>query len=106
MSDPDWWKSAVFYQIYPRSYMDTTGNGIGDLHGIIEKIPYLSNLGIDALWISPFFQSPMADFGYDVSDYRSVDPLFGNNQIFDDLLKCAHDHGLKIIVDMVLSHTS
>lgn len=106
MSDPEWWKKAVFYQIYPRSFMDTTGNGIGDLQGIIKKLSYLSDLGIDAIWISPFFQSPMADFGYDVSNYRRVDPLFGSNEDFDILLNKAHDLKLKIIVDMVLSHTS
>ncbi|MEM9469905.1 MAG: alpha-glucosidase [Pseudomonadota bacterium] len=104
--DKDWWKRAVFYQIYPRSFQDTTGNGIGDLPGITQRLPYLADLGIDALWISPFFQSPMADYGYDVSDYRTVDPLFGNNEDFDILLNKAHALGLKIIVDMVLSHTS
>lgn len=106
MSNQDWWKKAVFYQIYPRSYMDTNGNGVGDLQGIINKLSYLSDLGIDAIWISPFFQSPMADFGYDVSDYQSVDPLFGSNNDFDVLLKRAHELNLKVIVDMVLSHTS
>lgn len=106
MSDPDWWKRAVFYQIYPRSFQDTNNDGIGDLQGIIKRLPYLSDLGIDAIWISPFFQSPMADFGYDVSDYKSVDPLFGSNKDFDELLAYAHQLNLKIIIDMVLSHTS
>ncbi|NCO04383.1 MAG: alpha-glucosidase [Alphaproteobacteria bacterium] len=104
--DALWWKTAVFYQIYPRSFQDSTGNGIGDLPGITDRLGYLADLGIDAIWISPFFKSPMADYGYDVSDYRCVDPLFGTNEDFDILLKRAHELGLKIIIDMVLSHTS
>lgn len=106
MSDIEWWKTAVFYQIYPRSFKDSTGNGIGDLNGITEKLEYISDLGIDGIWISPFFKSPMADFGYDVSDYRSVDPLFGSNADFENLIKKSHKYGIKVIVDMVLSHTS
>jgi alpha-glucosidase len=106
MSDPDWWKKAVFYQVYPRSYKDTNGDGIGDLPGITDRLEYIASLGIDAIWISPFFQSPMADYGYDVSDYRMVDPLFGSNEDFDILLQKAHGLGIKIIIDMVLSHTS
>lgn len=106
MADKDWWKSAVTYQIYPRSYKDSNGDGIGDLAGITDKLDYVAALGVDAIWISPFFKSPMKDFGYDVSDYASVDPIFGKNEDFDILLKRAHDLGLKIIVDMVLSHTS
>lgn len=106
MSDPDWWKKAVFYQIYPRSFLDSNGDGIGDLSGITDRLKYIADLGVDAVWISPFFQSPMADFGYDISDYRSVDPIFGTNEDFDILLSRAHDLGLKIIIDMVLSHTS
>ena len=106
MSDPDWWKKAVFYQIYPRSFHDSNNDGIGDLAGITDRLKYIANLGVDAIWISPFFQSPMADFGYDISDYRTVDPLFGTNKDFDLLLSRAHDFGLKIIIDMVLSHTS
>lgn len=104
--DNNWWKRGVFYQIYPRSYMDTTGNGVGDLPGITDRLNYIAGLGVDGIWISPFFQSPMKDFGYDVSDYRKVDPLFGTNEDFEALLKKAHNLGLKIIVDMVLSHTS
>ncbi len=103
----EWWQSAVVYQIYPRSFHDTTGNGVGDLHGIIEKMPYLSDtLGVDAIWLSPFYPSPMADFGYDVSDYCDVDPLFGDLATFDRLVACAHGAGLKVIVDFVPNHTS
>ncbi|WP_035057386.1 alpha-glucosidase family protein [Andreprevotia chitinilytica] len=106
MTDQQWWRGAVIYQIYPRSFMDSNGDGVGDLPGIIEKLPYLASLNVDALWISPFFKSPMADFGYDVSDYRDVDPLFGQLRDFDALLKAAHQQNLKIIIDQVLSHTS
>jgi alpha-glucosidase len=106
MSDKDWWKGAVFYQIYPRSFMDSNDDGIGDLTGITDRLYHLAELGVDAIWISPFFQSPMKDFGYDVSDYRSVDPMFGANEDFDILLARAHDLGIKVIIDMVLSHTS
>lgn len=106
MVDKDWWRSAVTYQIYPRSFKDSNGDGIGDLAGITDKLDYVASLGVDAIWISPFFKSPMKDFGYDVSDYASVDPIFGRNEDFDILLKRAHDLGLKIIIDMVLSHTS
>lgn len=106
MADKDWWRSAVTYQIYPRSYKDSNGDGIGDLSGITDKLDYVASLGVDAIWISPFFKSPMKDFGYDVSDYASVDPIFGKNEDFDILLKRAHELGLKIIIDMVLSHTS
>ncbi|MEI4469701.1 alpha-glucosidase [Frigidibacter sp. MR17.24] len=102
----DWWKGAVIYQIYPRSYLDTTGNGIGDLRGIAEKLDHVASLGVDAIWISPFVKSPMKDFGYDVADYLAVDPLFGDLQDFRDLLERAHDRGLRVIMDQVLSHTS
>nr|WP_314899244.1 alpha-glucosidase family protein [uncultured Deefgea sp.] len=104
--NPDWWRGAVIYQIYPRSFKDSNGDGVGDLRGIIQQMPYLQSLNVDALWISPFFKSPMADFGYDVSDYREVDPLFGTLDDFDELLKVAHKAKLKIIIDQVLSHTS
>lgn len=105
-SKQDWWRGAVIYQVYPRSYKDTNGDGIGDLPGIIEKIPYIASLGVKGIWISPFAKSPMKDFGYDVSDYCDVDPLFGNMDHFRLLLKAAHKHGLKILVDMIFSHTS
>ena len=102
----DWWREAVIYQVYPRSLCDSDGDGVGDLAGIADKLDYLAGLGVDALWISPFFQSPMDDFGYDVSDYRAVDPLFGSMDDFDRLLEGAHDRGLRIIIDQVLSHSS
>lgn len=101
-----WWRNAVIYQIYPRSFQDTNNDGIGDLNGITNRLEYLADLGIDALWISPFFKSPMKDFGYDVSDYRDIDPIFGTMEDFEDLLERAHILGLKVIIDLVLSHTS
>ncbi|WP_243042180.1 alpha-glucosidase family protein [Dyella sedimenti] len=106
MSEAPWWRGAVTYQIYPRSFMDTNGDGVGDLPGIIDKLDYVASLGVDAIWIAPFFRSPMADFGYDIADYREVDPLFGNNDDFDRLLAKAHRLGLKVMIDQVLSHTS
>jgi len=104
--DPDWWRGAVIYQIYPRSYQDSNGDGIGDLAGIIQRLPYVASLGVDAIWISPFFTSPMLDFGYDVSDYRDVDPMFGTLADFDALIARAHELGLRVMIDLVLSHTS
>ncbi|WP_096086348.1 alpha-glucosidase [Agaribacterium haliotis] len=106
MSDALWWQGAIIYQIYPRSFMDANGDGIGDLRGIEKKLDYLEKLGVDALWISPFFLSPMKDFGYDIADYRQVDPMFGSLEDFDRLTKKAHERGLKIMIDQVLSHTS
>lgn len=103
----EWWRTAVVYQIYPRSFQDTTGNGVGDLNGITERLGYLSDtLRVDAIWISPFYPSPMADFGYDVSDYTDVNPLFGTLEDFDRLLAEAHRLGLRVIVDWVPNHTS
>jgi alpha-glucosidase len=101
-----WWRGAVIYQIYPRSFLDTNGDGIGDLPGIVERLDYVASLGVDAIWISPFFKSPMADFGYDIADYRAVDPMFGTLEDFDRLLAKAHSLGLKVMIDQVLSHTS
>lgn len=101
-----WWKGATIYQIYPRSFSDSNGDGIGDLPGITRHLPYVASLGIDAIWISPFFKSPMKDFGYDVSDYRDVDPIFGTLDDFDTLIANAHDLGLKLLIDQVYSHTS
>ena len=101
-----WWRGAVIYQIYPRSFMDTGGDGVGDLPGIVDKLDYVASLGVDAIWISPFFKSPMADFGYDIADYRDVDPLFGTLQDFDMLLARAHALGIKVMIDQVLSHCS
>ncbi len=105
-TDSDWWRGAVIYHIYPRSYRDTTGDGIGDLPGVVEKLDYVASLGVDALWLSPFFTSPMKDFGYDVSDYCDVDPMFGTLADFDRLVEGAHARGLKVLIDLVLSHTS
>lgn len=106
VSDPDWWRGAVIYQIYPRSFQDTNADGIGDLRGITQRLPYVADLGVDAIWISPFFKSPMLDFGYDVSDYRAVDPMFGTMADFDAMITEAHRLGLKVMIDQVLSHTS
>jgi alpha-glucosidase len=102
----DWWKGAVTYQVYPRSFQDSNGDGVGDLPGITRRLPYLAELGVDAVWLSPFFKSPMKDMGYDVSDYCDVDPVFGTLADFDTLLARAHELGLKVIIDQVLSHTS
>ena len=101
-----WWKGAVIYQIYPRSFMDSNGDGVGDLPGITSRLEYVASLGVDAIWISPFFKSPMKDFGYDVSDYCDVDPLFGTLDDFDALVARAHALGLRVLIDQVYSHTS
>jgi alpha-glucosidase len=101
-----WWRDGVFYQIYPRSFQDSNGDGIGDIRGIIERLPYLSALGVDAIWLSPIFPSPMADFGYDISEYAGVDPLFGTMADFDALVSAAHSLGLKVILDLVPNHSS
>jgi alpha-glucosidase len=106
MPDKTWWKHGIVYQIYPRSFQDTDGDGIGDLQGIRARLGYLSELGVDAIWISPIYPSPMADFGYDVADYCDVDPMFGSLADFDDLVRDAHACGLKIILDFVPNHTS
>jgi alpha-glucosidase len=100
-----WWKHGVIYQIYPRSFQDTDGNGVGDLKGISERLDYLEWLGVDAIWISPIYPSPMADFGYDVSDYCSIDPLFGSLEDFDRLVDAAHARKIKVILDFVPNHT-
>jgi alpha-glucosidase len=102
----DWWRSAVTYQIYPRSWADSDGNGIGDLPGITARLPYLRDLGVDAVWISPFYRSPMADAGYDVADYEDIDPVFGRLSDADALLARANQLGLKVMVDLVPNHTS
>ena len=104
--DKDWWRGAVIYQIYPRSYQDTNGDGIGDLRGIAERLAHVASLGVDAIWISPFFTSPMKDFGYDVSDYQDVDPIFGVLADFDALIAEAHRLNIRVMIDLVLSHTS
>lgn len=102
----DWWKGAVIYQIYPRSFFDSNNDGVGDLPGITQKLDYVARLGVDGIWLSPFFTSPMRDFGYDVADYYAVDPVYGTLEDFDALLKRAHDLGLKVVIDQVYSHTS
>jgi len=106
-----WWREGVFYQIYPRSFQDSNGDGVGDLAGITARLDHLNDgtpksLGIDAIWLSPFYRSPMADFGYDVSDYCDVDPTFGNLAEFDRLLSEAHRRNIRVIVDLVPGHTS
>ena len=102
----EWWRGAVIYQIYPRSYQDSNGNGVGDLKGITSRLPHVASLGVDAIWLSPIFTSPMKDMGYDVSNYTDIDPLFGTLDDFDALISEAHALGLKVIIDQVLSHTS
>ena len=106
MTDQQWWRGAVIYQIYPRSFLDTDGDGVGDLPGIVARLDHVASLGVDAIWISPFFRSPMHDFGYDISDYCDVDPLFGTLEDFDRLLREAHVRGLKVMIDQVPSHCS
>ena len=101
-----WWRGAVIYQIYPRSFYDSDNDGIGDLAGITAKLDYVASLGVDAIWLSPFFTSPMKDFGYDVADYRAVDPIFGTLEDFDRLMERAHALGLRVIIDQVYAHTS
>ena len=102
----DWWRGGALYQIYPRSFQDSNGDGIGDLPGITQQLPYITSLGVEGLWISPFFKSPMRDFGYDISDYCDVDPIFGTLADFDALVAKAHELNLKVLIDLVLSHTS
>jgi len=101
-----WWKHGVVYQIYPRSFHDSNGDGIGDIPGIIEKLDYLSDLGIEGIWLSPVNTSPMHDFGYDICDYRGIDPVFGTLDDFERLIAEAHRRNIKLIMDMVMNHTS
>ncbi len=101
-----WWRGASIYQIYPRSFADSNGDGIGDLAGITAHLPYVASLGVDAIWLSPFYKSPMRDFGYDIADYRDVDPIFGSLSDFDALVAQAHALGLRVIIDQVWAHTS
>ena len=105
-TDDLWWQRGIFYQIYPRSFQDSNADGVGDLAGIMNRLPYLSSLGISAIWLSPIFPSPMADFGYDISDYTGIDPLFGTMADFDALIEATHEIGLKLILDLVPNHTS
>ena len=108
MKDEDqaWWRHGIFYQVYPRSFGDADGDGVGDLRGIAARLDYVASLGVDAVWLSPIFTSPMADFGYDVADYTGIDPLFGTMADFDALLEAAHARGLKLILDLVPNHSS
>ena len=105
-ANPEWWRSSVIYQIYPRSFADGNGDGMGDLKGIRERLPKLAELGIDAIWCSPFFKSPQKDAGYDVSDYKDIDPLFGTLEDFDLLIAEANKLNIKVIVDLVPNHSS
>ncbi len=101
-----WWSDAVVYQIYPRSFQDSDGDGVGDLRGITSRLDHLTDLGVDAFWLSPIYPSPLADFGYDVSDYTGIDPRFGTLEDFEELVSAAHERGLKVLLDLVLCHTS
>ena len=101
-----WWKKAVVYQIYPKSFYDTTGNGTGDIQGIIKKLDYLKKLGVDVLWLTPIYKSPQKDNGYDISDYYNIQEEYGTMDDFDQLLAEAHERGIKIIMDIVINHTS
>lgn len=101
-----WWKKAVVYQIYPKSFQDSNGDGIGDIQGIISRLDYLKDLGVDALWISPMYCSPQDDNGYDISDYRNIDPMFGTMEDMEELIQEAKKREIRIIMDLVLNHTS
>jgi oligo-1,6-glucosidase/alpha-glucosidase len=102
----NWWKSTTVYHIYIRSFLDTNGDGIGDLDGVIAKLDYIQSMGFESIWISPFTESPQKDFGYDISDYQAISPLFGTMQTVEKLLQEVHARGMKLILDMVLNHTS
>ena len=101
----EWWRGAVLYQVYPRSFMDGNGDGVGDIPGLISRLDHIAALGVDGIWLSPVFTSPMKDFGYDVADYCDIDPLFGTLKDFDQLVAACHARGLKLIIDQVYSHT-
>ena len=106
LSTDEWWKSAVVYQIYPRSFQDSNGDGVGDLQGIRSRLGYLKELGVDVLWLSPIYRSPQADNGYDISDYQDIDPVFGTMKDFDQLVADVHALGMKLVMDLVVNHTS
>lgn len=104
--EKQWWKNSVVYQVYPKSFKDSNGDGIGDIQGIVSELPYLSKLGVDVIWLNPIYKSPMVDNGYDISDYYQINPQFGNLEDFKQLLHAAHQLNLKIILDLVVNHTS
>ncbi len=106
IEQPAWWTSAVVYQIYPRSFADSNGDGMGDLGGVLSKLDYLAELGVDVLWLSPIYESPQHDNGYDISDYQEIDPVFGTLEEFDALLAGVHERGMKLVMDLVVNHTS
>jgi glycosidase len=103
---PQWWQNGVIYQIYPKSFQDTTGRGTGDLRGVTQRLDYLKTLGIDAIWLTPFYISPQIDNGYDVANYIAIDPAYGTLDDFDELVAQAHARGIRIVLDMVFNHTS
>src|SRR3954453_7740548 len=103
---PPWWTRAVVYQVYPRSFQDSDGDGIGDLGGILQRLDHLADLGVDVVWLSPVYPSPQADNGYDISDYQDVDPLFGSLGQLDELIAALHERGIKLVMDLVVNHTS
>ena len=104
--DPDWWQTAVIYQIYPRAFADANGDGMGDLQGVVSRVAYLADLGVDAVWLSPFYPSALADGGYDVDDYRDVDPRIGTLADFDAMISALHEVEIKVLVDIVPNHSS
>lgn len=101
-----WWKEGILYQIYPQSFRDTDGDGFGDFKGVIEKLDYIESLGITMVWMNPFFQSPLVDNGYDVSDYRAIHPRYGNMEDFEEMLEGFHQRGIKFVLDVVVNHSS
>ncbi|MDO4717165.1 MAG: alpha-amylase family glycosyl hydrolase, partial [Propionibacteriaceae bacterium] len=103
---PDWWRNAVVYQIYPRSFADSNDDGIGDLRGIIGRLDYLARLGVDVIWLSPVYASPQDDNGYDISDYQAIDPMFGTLADMDELIAAAQERGIGVVMDLVVNHTS
>lgn len=106
MTIPLWWQNGVIYQIYPKSFQDTTGSGTGDLRGVTQHLDYLQRLGVDAIWLTPFYISPQVDNGYDVANYTAIDPTYGTLDDFDELVAQAKARGIRIILDMVFNHTS